>query len=139
MWPLLKNGDEILVSKNSYELRKGDIITVHNSYGRILTHRIIDEKKLITKGDNNVFPEKALIGSSYKLIGKVAYVIKNGKKNDINKLNTIFFKYSFFEMKIYASIKNYIPFNTFIYCLKKITYSSFIFIVKIRYGRSYSI
>ena len=77
MWPLLKNGDEISVSKKLGELKNGDIITVHNSYGRILTHRIIDEVRLITKGDNNTFPERPLKGTSYKFIGKMEYMYRN--------------------------------------------------------------
>ncbi|KGL59135.1 hypothetical protein PHEL85_3409 [Polaribacter sp. Hel1_85] len=139
MWPLLKDGDEILVSNDSCVLKKGDIITVCNRYGRILTHRIIDEVTLVTKGDNNVYPEKALLKTSFELLGKVDYVIKKGRKININKYNTIFLKYSSFEMKTYAYIKKHIPFNSLIYSIKKIMYPIFIFTLKIYYGRDYQI
>jgi len=88
MWPLLENGDEIFIS-NIENINKGDIITVHNTYGRILTHRVIDDLNLITKGDNNVFPEKPLDGSAYKLLGKLEYIIREGQKVYINNMGYV--------------------------------------------------
>lgn len=136
MWPLLENGDSISISKVS-SVQKGDIITVQNPYNRILTHRVMHEKELITKGDNNVFPEKALTGKSFKLLGKVDYVIRDGKHINIDHYNTIFYKYSTMEMKVYAFIKKIVPVNSIIYFIKQITYPIFIFILKLRYGRDY--
>lgn len=136
MWPLLENGDSIAISEVT-SVQKGDIITVQNSYNRILTHRVIHEEDLVTKGDNNVFPEKALAGKNYKLLGKVDYVIRNGKHISIDHYNTIFYKYSIAEMKVYAFIKKILPVNSIIYFIKQITYPIFIFILKIRYGRDY--
>jgi len=80
MWPLLKNGDSIFVSR-ARTIEKGDIITVNNHYGRTLTHRVLDEVNLTTKGDNNVFPEKPLLGKSYEMIGKLDYIIDDTPKN----------------------------------------------------------
>jgi len=74
MWPLLKNGDSIAISEVT-SVQKGDIITVQNMYNRILTHRVIYEKDLVTKGDNNVMKVYSFIKKIVP-VNNIIYFIK---------------------------------------------------------------
>lgn len=75
MFPNIKDGDEVTVINDINNLKKGDIILYYN-YNRndevFIIHRIVENinnKILLTKGDNNEFSDKP-IRNTY-IIGKV--------------------------------------------------------------------
>jgi signal peptidase I len=129
MWPLLKKGDFICISKTE-TIVNGDIITVLNSYGKILTHRVVDEINLITKGDNHVYPEKPLYGNQYKVLGKLNSIKRDNQNINIDSYNHLFYCFSKFEVKLYSGIKRIVRIDKIVYLIKAIIYSVFIFFFK---------
>jgi len=134
MWPLLKNGDYIYISSLG-RLQKGDILAIKNSRNLIITHRLVDEKKLITKGDNFVFPEKPYIGTKYEILGKLEHLIVNGKEISIKPYDKRFCKFSIAEMKFYRFLYKIIPIKRCIYFIRQVVYLSFIFTLRIFNGK----
>ena len=72
MEPTIKAGELILIS-NGRNYKVGDIVTILDNEGYIITHRIIniDNNKVITKGDgNNINDEENSINN---IVGKVIF------------------------------------------------------------------
>ena len=74
MSPELKVGEYILIGKSN-EYKDNDIIT-YKSNDTYITHRIvyIDDKKIITKGDNNNINDKFI--SKKDVVGKLILKLK---------------------------------------------------------------
>lgn len=75
MSPTIKKGDIVIV-KIGESIQENDIIT-YKKENTFITHRIleIDEKSIITKGDNNNTSDEEITQDA--IIGKVVYVVKN--------------------------------------------------------------
>ena len=98
MNPVLKNGDEVLVSRVPlFSLRFGDIIT-YKSDDMFITHRFFYSKHMqnveiiIAKADNRLKLDKPVSASS--LIGKVTKISRDGKTIEMQK--TIWYCVSYF-------------------------------------------
>ncbi len=93
MEPAIMTGDIILVEHLS-QYKINDVITFSEKNGRIVTHRIIDEKnnQFVTKGDANRIEDNGLVNKS-SIIGKTILVIpKIGYFVDFSKsLNGLLF------------------------------------------------
>ena len=72
MEPTINAGELILIS-NEKNYKVGDIVTILDNEGYIITHRIIniDYNKVITKGDNNNINDEE--NSINNIIGKVVF------------------------------------------------------------------
>ena len=75
MSPTIKKGDIVIV-KIGEPIQENDIIT-YKKENTFITHRIleIEEKSIITKGDNNNTSDEEI--TQDVVIGKVVYVVKN--------------------------------------------------------------
>jgi signal peptidase I len=88
MYPLLRDGDVIILKPISLRsLHVDDIVTIERS-SYYISHRVIyinrKNKTLITKGDNNFYPDKPIYFK--QIIGKVEQVVRSGKIVEINNL-----------------------------------------------------
>ncbi len=83
MEPTIHVGDLIIINTKNETYNKEDIITFYDADGNFVTHRIvsIDDKMMITKGDNNNTSDEAI--SVDRIVGK--YVTKI---NGFGKLTT---------------------------------------------------
>ncbi|MBU0634317.1 MAG: nucleotidyltransferase family protein [Candidatus Omnitrophica bacterium] len=83
MWPFLKTGDKVVISKRPAEtLKIGDVILYRTS-NKIVCHRLIREVKtekkrfFYARGDSST--DSAELVDEKMILGKIASVIKNGQ------------------------------------------------------------
>lgn len=86
MWPLIKEGKDVLVITNDVsQIKKGDIILTKRPSGRYLLHRVIRICKngtFVICGDNSYKCDKNI--TKTEILGKLSSIIRNGKKNNLN-------------------------------------------------------
>lgn len=78
MEPTIYKGDIIIINTKDKDYKKNDIITFRGKEGEFVTHRIIeiDDKTMITKGDNNNSEDDPIKTSS--IVGKYVTKINGG-------------------------------------------------------------
>lgn len=77
MSPVINKNALILVDRDITGLKVEDIITFKTESGGYTTHRliyIVDNKRLVTKGDNNGLAEEIAVAD---VLGKVVYSVNN--------------------------------------------------------------
>jgi|WetSurMetagenome_2_1015567.scaffolds.fasta_scaffold214874_2 signal peptidase I len=95
MYPFVQTGDTLLIEPKSLsELYIGDIIFFRRSTNHYIAHRLIkkiDEKTLLTKGDNVPYYDEPV--PIEQVFGRVASVERNGHHQNLDsKLNKIISK-----------------------------------------------
>lgn len=92
MYPLLKEGrDVVVISDHVDEIGLFDVVLTRRPSGRLLLHRVVevsDDGSLTICGDNSYKKDYGIRRS--EVIGKLDYIIRNEKKNN---LNTFFYKF----------------------------------------------
>lgn len=87
MLPLLRDGDQVLVSHHLGNLQRGDIVVFHRA-GELLAHRVLrvlvddGRKALITKGDHVFEPDPTI--AQEELIGRVLAIRRGDRKMNID-------------------------------------------------------
>lgn len=78
MEPTIYKGDIIIINTKDKDYKENDIITFRGKEGEFVTHRIIeiDDKTMITKGDNNNSEDDPIKTSS--IVGKYVTKINGG-------------------------------------------------------------
>ena len=78
MEPTIYKGDIIIINTKDKNYKENDIITFRGKEGEFVTHRIIkiDDKTMITKGDNNNSEDDPIKTSS--IVGKYVTKINGG-------------------------------------------------------------
>ena len=88
MLPLLREGDNILVSHDLSRVQRGDILVFQQADG-LVAHRLLriikqpdQENFYLTKGDNCTYFDSPLFES--EVLGKVDSIHKNGREYDLS-------------------------------------------------------
>lgn len=86
MWPLIKEGKDILIITSDVScIKKGDIILTKRPSGRYLLHRVISVCKdgtYVICGDNNYKCDKNIMKS--EILGKLSSILRDGKRNNLD-------------------------------------------------------
>ncbi len=131
MLPFIRSGDSVMISHTN-GISNGDIITVINQHNTVLTHRVIDQEQLITKGDNNIVSEKSLRHQPHVFLGKVELIIRpNGTKIKPHIYSGLIYKYSILEDFFFNKLLFFLPSKKLCHGIKSITYGLFISVLKL--------
>jgi signal peptidase I len=115
MFPLIKEGDKVLIRKTDTKfLKKGDIICFYNTkLKRLVIHRIINKfknnvnLKYTTKGDNNIHFDQFIVDES-KIIGQAIMVQNKYYSYTLMSIFTHMFRLNFFDFFPFNQCKTFI-------------------------------
>ena len=97
MYPVLVDGDIIFIDSAS-KPKPGDIITFNYVKNTVLTHRLLSLNEIITKGDNVMYIDQAIMHEDILGVVKRVMCARKNKVFGISKkANSNFLNYARFE------------------------------------------